>query len=96
MTAQSWHSIASGKPYQVAGSSTGEVTSLDQFLGDAEFTIDGEGGPVLVRGHGVPLEGSTGGVVRVHEKSDVGGKDVRVWHVCADERGFVAESIAAF
>jgi hypothetical protein len=88
MTAQSWHSIASGKPYLV----TGAATSLDQFLGDAEFTIDGEGGPVLVRGHGVPLEDK----VRFHEKSEIGGKDVRVWHVSADERGIVAESIAAF
>ncbi|QXG76454.1 hypothetical protein KUM42_02535 [Modestobacter sp. L9-4] len=92
MTAQSWHSIASGKPYLVTGSSAGAVTSLDQFLGDAEFSIDGEGGPVLVRGHGVPLEGK----VRFHEKSEIGGKDVRVWHVSADERGIVAESIAAF
>ena len=92
MIAQSWHSIASGKPYVVTGLVTGEVTSLDQFLGDAEFTIDGEGGPVLVRGHGVPLEDK----VRFHEKSEVGGKDIRVWHVCSDERGFIAESIAAF
>ncbi|MFQ1003000.1 hypothetical protein [Modestobacter sp. SSW1-42] len=92
MTTQSWHSIASGKPYLV----TGAVTSLDQFLGDAEFTIDGEGGPVVVRGHGVPLEGPADGVVRFHEKSEVGGKDVRVWHVCAEDRGFVAESVAAF
>jgi len=92
MTAQSWHSIASGKPYLVTGSSVGEATSLDKFLGDAEFTIDGEGGPVLVRGHGVPLEDE----VRSHEKSEIGGKDVRVWHVSADERGIVAESIAAF
>ena len=92
MTAQSWHSIASGKPYAVSGG----VTSLEEFLGDAEFTIAGEGSPVLVRGHGVPLEGSAGSVVRFHEKSEVGGKDVRVWHVCAGERGFVAESIAAF
>jgi hypothetical protein len=96
MTAQSWHSIASGKPYLVNGSSTGDLTSLDQFLGDAEFTIDGEGGPVLVRGHGVPLEGSAPAVVRFHEKSEIGGKDVRVWHVSSDERGIVAESIAAF
>ena len=88
MTAQSWHAIASGKPYLV----TGDVSSLDQFLGDAEFTIDGEGGEVLVRGHGVPLEGK----IRFHEKDTVGGKDVRVWHVGHDERGFVAESVAVF
>jgi hypothetical protein len=92
MTAQSWHSIASGKPYVVTGLLSGEATSLDQFLGDAEFTIDGEGGPVVVRGHGVPLEDE----IRFHEKSEVGGKDVRVWHIRSDARGFVAESIAAF
>ena len=92
MTTQSWHSIASGKPYLVTGLVTGEATSLDQFLGDAEFTLDGEGGPVVVRGHGVPLEDK----VRFHEKDTVGGKDVRVWHVSSGDRGFVAESIAAF
>jgi hypothetical protein len=92
MTAQSWHSIASGKPYLVTGMTTGAVTSLDQFLGDAEFTIDGEGGPVVVRGHGVPLDEK----VRFHEKDSVGGKDVRVWHVCLQGDVVVAESIAAF
>ncbi|GAB4079687.1 hypothetical protein GCU67_02125 [Modestobacter muralis] len=92
MTAQSWHSIASGKPYPVTGLTSGEVTSLDQFLGDAEFTIDGEGGPVVVCGHGVPLEDK----IRFHEKDTVGGKDVRVWHVSSGGSGFVAESIAAF
>jgi hypothetical protein len=88
MTTQSWHSIASGKPYLV----TGSATALEEFLGDAEFTIDGEGGPVLVRGHGVPLEDK----IRFHEKSEIGGKDVRVWHLSAGEGGIVAESIAAF
>ena len=96
MTTQSWHSIASGKPYLVTGLVTGEATTLDQFLGDAEFTLDGEGGPVVVRGHGVPLEDGGAGTVRFHEKDAVGGKDVRVWHVRSGERGFVAESIAAF
>ena len=92
MTTQSWHSIASGKPYLVTGLVTGEATSLDQFLGDAEFTLDGEGGPVVVRGHGVPLED----VVRFHEKDTIGGKDVRVWHISSGDRGLVAESVAAF
>jgi hypothetical protein len=95
MTTQSWHSIASGKPYLVTGLVAGEATTLDQFLGDAEFTLDGEGGPVVVRGHGVPLE-DVPGTVRFHEKDTVGGKDVRVWHVSGAEDGFVAESIAAF
>jgi hypothetical protein len=92
MTMQSWHSIASGKPYLVAGLLTGEVTSLEQFLGDTEFTLAGEGDPVVVRGHGVLLEDR----VRFHEKDSLGGKDVRVWHISSGDRGFVAESVAAF
>ena len=92
MTAQHQHSIASGKPYIVTGLQAGGVASLDQFLGDAEFTIDGVDGQVLVRGHGVPLDD----MVRFHEKSSLGGKDVRVWHVCKKDDVIVAESIAAF
>ena len=93
MTAQQSHSIASGKPYLVTGLVAGTAASLDQFLGDAEFTIDGLDGPVVVRGHGVPL----GEIVRFHEKSGAGtGKDVRVWHVAKKDDVIVAESIAAF
>ena len=92
MTAQHWHSVASGKPYPVAEPPAGATPSLDSFLGDAEFSIDTGGEPVLVRGHGV----SHGELVRFHEKDAVGGKDVRVWHVSPRDGGFVAESIAAF
>ena len=91
MTAQHWHSVASGKPYPVAEPPAGGTPSLDSFVGDAEFRIDTGGEPVLVRGHGV----SHGEVVRFHEKDAVGGKDVRVWHVSPRDGGFVAESIAA-
>jgi len=94
MTAQHSHTIASGKPYIVMGTRAGGAASLEQFLGDAEFTIDGVYGPVQVCGHGVTL----GEIVRFHEKSatDGGGKDVRVWHVCQKDDFFIAESIGAF
>ncbi|WP_156119280.1 hypothetical protein [Modestobacter caceresii] len=93
MTAQQSHSIASGKPYLVTGLLAGSAASLDQFLGDTEFTIDGVDGPVLVCGHGVTL----GEIVRFHEKSAAGGgKDVRVWHVCQKDDFFIAESIGAY
>ena len=91
MTATSRPSVASGKPYAVTVLPAGEG-SLDAFLGDAEFTIDGITGPLVVRGHGVPLDGK----VRFHEKDALGGKDVRVWHVSRDGDGFTAEHIAAF
>jgi hypothetical protein len=93
MTAHQSHTIASGKPYLVTGLPAGTVASLDQFLGDAEFTIDGVDGQVLVCGHGVTL----GEIVRFHEKSAAGGgKDVRVWHVCMKDDVIVAESIGAY
>jgi hypothetical protein len=92
MTAQQWHSIASGKPYPVTVPPAGVTSSLGLFLGEAEFTIDGGGAPVHVQGHGVPL----GELVRFHEKDCVGGKDVRVWHVSQHGNDFVAEHIAAF
>jgi hypothetical protein len=93
MTAQQSHAIASGKPYLVTGVHAEDTPSLEQFLGDAEFTIDGVDGPVLVCGHGVTL----GETVRFHEKSAAGGgKDVRVWNISQRSGGFVAESIGAF
>jgi hypothetical protein len=92
MTTQHWHSIASGKPYLVTTPPGGESSSLDSFLGDAEFCIDGGAEALLIRGHGV----THGEVVRFQEKDAVGGKDVRVWHISQRSGGFVAESIAAF
>jgi hypothetical protein len=92
MTAQTPLSVASGKPYPVAVPPAGDPVSLDLFLGDAEFAIDGTDGQLLIRGHGVPL----GDLVRFHEKDALGGKDVRVWHVSQQGDGFVAETVAAF
>jgi hypothetical protein len=94
MSTQSWHTIASGKPYLVVAPPAADLPSLGDFLGDAEFGIDSGGGgePMLVRGHGV----SHGEFVRFHEKDCLGGKDVRVWHISERSGGFVAESVAAF
>jgi hypothetical protein len=92
MTAHTPLSVASGKPYPVTEPPAGHPVSLDLFVGDAEFTIDGGGNPLLIRGHGVPLEDK----VRFQEKDTIGGKDVRVWHVSQQGDGFVAETVAAF
>lgn len=93
MTADIRQTIASGKPYPVLVPPAGPPQSLQSFVGDAEFTLDGgPGSPLLVRGHGV----THGDVVRFHQKDHIGGKDVRVWHVSQHDGGFVAESIAAF
>jgi hypothetical protein len=93
MTADIRQSVASGKPYSVMVPPAGDSPSLDLFVGDAEFTLDGGGGaPMLIRGHGVPL----GDLVRFHQKDHMGGKDVRVWHVSQQDGGFVAEHVAAF
>jgi hypothetical protein len=76
----------------VVAPAVGDSPSLDAFLGDAEFSIDTGGEPLLIRGHGV----IHGELVRFHEKDAVGGKDVRVWHITQRSGGYVAESQAAF
>ncbi|WP_138732610.1 hypothetical protein [Modestobacter excelsi] len=92
MTTQHRQSIASGKPYLVVAPAAGVDSSLDAFLGDAEFSIDSGGEPLVIRGHGI----THGELVRFHEKDSVGGKDVRVWHITERSGGYVAESQAAF
>jgi hypothetical protein len=85
--------VISGVPYAVTSVVGGELTTLDVFLGDTEFTIEMNGNHHLVRGHGSKLDDK----VRFHEKDHIGGKDVRVWHVTAcDDGRFEAEAIAAF
>jgi hypothetical protein len=89
MTTQIRQSVASGKPYPVTAPPCGGSASLDLFLGDAEFTIEGD---LLIRGHGV----RHGDLVRFHEKDHLGGKDVRVWLVSQRDGVFMAESVSAF
>jgi hypothetical protein len=85
-------SVISGVPYVVTSTGDDAPSGLDAFLGETVFTIDLGDHPYVVRGTGDALEG----VVRVHEKSAVAGKDVRVWHVREAEQGFLAEHVAAF
>ncbi len=89
MTTSTPHSVISGVPYPVVSPGAGD---LDGFLGDTEFTIDMAGHPYVVRGCGSRLDAR----VRFHEKCDVVGRDVRVWHVTPRDGGFAAEHVAAF
>ena len=85
-------SVISGVPYPVTTAGEQAPTGLDAFLGETVFTIDMAGHPYVVRGTGDALDGR----VRVHEKSTVAGKDVRVWYVTQQTQGFTAEHVAAF
>jgi hypothetical protein len=85
-------SVISGVPYAVTTAGEQPPTGLDAFLGETVFTIDMAGRPYVVRGTGDALDGR----VRVHEKSTVAGKDVRVWHVVQSGQDFTAEHVAAF
>lgn len=85
-------SVVSGVPYAVTGTGDGAPASLDAFLGETVFTLDLGGRPYVVRGSGDVV----GEDVRVHEKSALAGKDVRVWHVRHSGQGYVAEHVAAF
>jgi hypothetical protein len=85
-------SVISGVPYQVTSTGDSNPSGLDAFLGETVFTIDMAGHPYVVRGTGDALDGR----VRVHEKSSVAGKDVRVWHISEGPGGITAEHVAAF
>jgi len=85
-------SVISGVPYPVTAAGDGAPTGLDAFLGETVFTIDMAGRPYVVRGSGDTVDGRA----RVHEKSTVAGKDVRVWYVSEGPSGYLAEHIAAF
>ena len=85
-------SVISGVPYPVTSAGEDAPSGLEAFLGETVFTIDMAGRPYVVRGTGDALEWQ----VRVHEKSIVAGKDVRVWHVSEGPGGITAEHVAAF
>jgi len=92
MTTSTPHTVVSGVAYPVSSSSDDGPPALEDFLGDTEFTIDMAGTPYLVHGCGSRLDD----LVRFHEKDHALGRDVRVWHVSAGERGVTAEHVAAF
>ena len=84
-------SVISGRPYPVSVLGGTPPATLDDFLGERDFTIDMAGQPYAVKGIGSRLEDQ----VRFHEKSGH-GKDVRVWHITQNGSGFCAEHMAAF
>ena len=86
-------SVISGVPYPVTAVGDAAPSDLGAFLGEVTFTLDMAGHAYQVTGTG---DGVDGGTVRVHEKSQVMGKDVRVWHVTRNGDGYAAEHIAAF
>jgi hypothetical protein len=85
-------SVVSGVRCPVVSVAGTDPRVLAQFHGTTEFTVDMAGTPYLVRGCGSTL----GGQVRFHEKDEVLGRDVRVWHVSQVDGEFVAEHVAAF
>ena len=87
------HTVVSGVACPVTSVAGTDPTLLAQFLGDTQFTVDAvSGSTYLVRGCGSGLEQQ----VRFHEKDEVLGRDVRVWHVSQVDGAFVAEHVAAF
>jgi hypothetical protein len=84
--------ISSGTRYPVTLAGARPPSSLDDFVGDVDFTIDRENEPYVVQGSGR----ISGDQVRFHEKDKQFGKDVRVWHVAPSADGFDAEHAAFF
>ena len=92
MTFSSPDSVASGKPYMVVDVAGAAPMSLDQFMGESEFSIERSGTPSRIKGVGMALDDS----IRFFEKDlDNSGKDVRVWLVRQDADGrFTAETLS--
>ena len=86
------NSVISGVAYPVESVEGRHPTLLTQFLEATSFTIGMAGTPYRVFGCGSPLDSR----VRFHEKDELLGNDVRVWHVQQTDGGFEAEHIAAF
>jgi len=85
--------ISSGTRYTVTAVGAGRPSSLEDFVGDVEFTIDRESQSYVIHGSGRPMSGDQ---VRFHEKDKEHGKDVRVWHITPSAGGFDAEHAAFF
>ena len=86
--------VSSGRPYKIVGNDVGVPSDLSQFIGEASFTIDSEGGPSVVCGSGA----ADGTDVRFQEKDvEHSGKDVRSWRVTEDPAGqFLATPVSAY
>lgn len=85
-------SVVSGVRCPVVSVAGTDPRLLAQFLGTTEFTVDMNGTPYLVRGCGSWDDAH----IRFHEKDEVLGRDVRVWHVSEVDGTIAAEHVAAF
>jgi hypothetical protein len=85
--------VSSGRPHKIVESAVGAANDLDEFVGEASFTIDKDGPESVIRGSGT----ADGTGVRFLEKDAAhSGKDVRAWHITKDAAGqFLATPVAA-
>jgi hypothetical protein len=75
--------VPSGQPLPVIAINGRVPHVLDDFVGEAVFTLQWGGSDRLIAGQG----SNDGAVVRFHEKDSGHGKDVRVWLVRPAETG---------
>ncbi|WP_298461336.1 hypothetical protein [uncultured Cellulomonas sp.] len=81
--------VVSGVPYPVSAVDGEPVRDLTDLLGTVSIVIDKNGTPYVIEGEGTDRDG----VVRLHEKSGKGGKDLRVWNIYPGlDGGFQAET----
>lgn len=88
------HPVASGVPYTILDVHSRAPETLDDFAGEATFTVATAFGPQQVSGEGTVAEHA----VLFQEKDiDAHGRDVRVWHITrADDAHFTAQHVAVF
>ncbi len=83
--------VSSGRPYRVILVGGRQPTSIDEFAGTAiTITVAVGKSEHLITGDGASHDDH----IRFHEKDSGGGKDVRIWHIAADQggSGFTASS----
>jgi hypothetical protein len=88
------HPVISGHVYRVVSVNGSVPVNLEQFIGEASFSVLNHGaGSSRIRGQG----STQGDSVRFQEKDvDSSGKDVRVWQVTEIDGDFTATAISAF
>ena len=93
MTFSSAEPVASGRPYPVLDVSGATPLELEQFVGDAVFTIDCDGTRAQVCGLGSANEP---GVAFQEKDMAHDGKDVRIWQISQSGTAFIAASMSRF
>ena len=92
MACEASESVVSGSPYSVTEVAGHAATGLDDFTGETEFHVEGQGQHHMVTGIGALGDNS----VRFYEKdSDHEGRDVRIWTITRETIGFSAQHSAA-